>query len=204
MFRIGYSRQIKPKSRLLSQNTFLLALICLGWWFGDHELKNRVRSPEALLVLGGAIEREAFAAEFAHRHPDLPIWVSSGTNPEYAEWLFTNAGIDPQRLNLDYQAVDTVTNFTTLVDQLKAQGIESVYLITSDDHMLRARVIAEIVLGSRDISFRPLSVPSGRPPEPIEKSVRDGLRAIVWILTGYTAADLKPLPQNSEEAETHD
>lgn len=204
MFRLGSHSPTHSRWRQLGRHSFLLVLISIGWWFTDQDLKSRVRSPEALFVLGGAIEREAFAAEFAHRHPHLPIWVSSGTNPEYAEWLFTEAGIEPERLHLDYQAVDTVTNFTTVVDQLKSQGIESVYLITSDDHMLRARVIGEIVLGSRDISFKPVSVPSGRGREPIEKTIRDGLRAVIWVATGYTAAELKPAPTDSQSATTSD
>ncbi|MCZ0904957.1 YdcF family protein, partial [Microcoleus sp. HI-ES] len=98
-------------------------------------------------------------------------------------------GIESDRLHLDYRAVDTVTNFTTLVDELKAQGIESVYLITSDDHMRRAQIIGEIVLGSRGISFKPVAVPSGRTPEPVQKAVRDGARAILWLTTGYTGAN---------------
>jgi uncharacterized SAM-binding protein YcdF (DUF218 family) len=113
-----------------------------------------------------------------------------GSNKEYAQWIFSQAGIDLSRVHLDYQAVDTVTNFTTLVDELKSQGVESVYLVTSDDHMLRARVIGEIVLGSRGISFQPLPVPSGRSPEPIEKVIRDGVRSILWVTTGYSGANL--------------
>jgi hypothetical protein len=58
--------------------------------------------------------------------------VSGGSNPEYAEWVFAEAGIDLKRLHLDYRAVDTVTNFTTLVDELKARNINSIYLITFD------------------------------------------------------------------------
>jgi uncharacterized SAM-binding protein YcdF (DUF218 family) len=91
---------------------------------------------------------------------------------------------------LDYQAVDTVTNFTTLVDDLQARGIHSVYLITSDYHMRRARIIGEIVLGSRGIDFKAVKVPSERSPESIEKAIRDGGRAIVWLLTGHTGASI--------------
>ncbi len=169
----------------------LLGLSLLGA-IAYKQIRNYVDTPEAVLVLGGALEREEFAAEFARRHPQLQIWVSGGSNPEYAEWVFSNAGVDLERVHLDYQAQDTVTNFTTLVDQLKSQGIESVYLITSDDHMRRAQVIGEIVLGSRGITFKPLPVPSGRSPEPIEKAIRDGARAILWLTTGYTGASFAP------------
>jgi len=161
----------------------------MACWFGYQQLKSEFQRPQALLVLGGAIEREVFAAKFALNYPELPIWVSSGSNPEFAQWVFSEAGIESDRVHLDYRAVDTVTNFTTLVDELKAQGIESVYLITSDDHMRRAQIIGEIVLGSRGISFKPVAVPSGRTPEPMEKALRDGARAILWLTTGYTGAN---------------
>jgi uncharacterized SAM-binding protein YcdF (DUF218 family) len=77
-----------------------------------------------------------------------------------------------------------------LVDDLQARGVKSVYLITSDFHMRRACVIGEIVLGSRGIEFKPVSVPSETSPEPMEKTIRDGARALVWVATGYTGVDV--------------
>jgi uncharacterized SAM-binding protein YcdF (DUF218 family) len=178
-----------PAVRLLKQAASGLVLFLL-FGFGYRQVEGFWHRPQAVLVLGGAIEREQFAAEFAKQHPQLPVWVSSGTNPEYARWVFAEAGIDDRRLHLDYQAVDTVTNFTTLADFFKAQKIHSVYLITSDYHMARAQIIGEIVLGSRGIDFQPVTVPSGRAPEPINKVVRDAARAVLWVMTGDTGASL--------------
>ncbi|MDA0266110.1 MAG: YdcF family protein [Cyanobacteria bacterium] len=158
-------------------------------WIGQSELKTQIRDPEAILVLGGSTEREHYAATMAHQYPDLDVWVSSGSNPEYAEWLFHNADVSRDRLHLDYQAVDTVTNFTTLVDDLKAAGINSVYLVTSDYHMRRATIVGQIVLGSRDIVFRPIIVPSIEThPETLLRSLRDGARAVFWVFTGRTGS----------------
>lgn len=180
----------RPRKRLRSsQQVRLLVALLAAFWFSYQHLKGEFQKPKALLVLGGATEREVFAANFAHKHPGLPIWVSSGSNPEFAEWVFSEAGIKSDRVHLDYRAVDTVTNFTTLVDELRDRGIDSLYLITSDDHMRRAWIIGEIVFGSRGISFKPVAVPSGREPEPMQKAVRDGVRAIVWLTTGYTGAN---------------
>ena len=184
------SSNTRRYNRLRASRSFwFLVGLLMACWFGYQQLKSEFQRPQALLVLGGDKQRELFAAKFAQNYPSLPIWVSSGTNPEFAEWVFSEAGIKSDRLHLDYRAVDTVTNFTTLVDELQAKGIESVYLITSDDHMRRAQIIGEIVLGSRGISFKPVAVPSGRTPEPMEKAVRDGARAIMWLTTGYTGAD---------------
>jgi len=169
---------------LLVISLALLAVVAI------YHLEGYLRTPQAIFVLGGSIERENFTADFAQRYPDLPIWISSGSNPEYSEWVFAQARIAPTRLHLDYQAVDTVTNFTTLVDVFKQRGIDSIYLITSDYHMLRAQVIAEIILGSRDIDFRPISIPTKKPPESFDKALRDGARALLWVTTGHTGSSL--------------
>ncbi|MBD2006513.1 MULTISPECIES: YdcF family protein [Cyanophyceae] len=172
----------------------LLLVLPIVLWFGYKQVEKSFIKPQALLVLGGStkdLEREKFAAKLARENPDLPIWVSSGsTNKTYVKRVFAKAGVDPSRLRLDYKALDTVTNFTTLVDEMEAKGISSIYLITSDYHMRRARVIGEIVLGSRGIAIKPVVVETGNPSEPIEKSIRDGARAILWVTTGYTGATL--------------
>ena len=169
----------------------------LGILLGLGQLKGYLTKPQALLVLGGDPAREVFAAQFARTHPDLPIWISSGANPEYTEWVFEWAGLDTDRLHLDYQAADTVTNFTTMISQFKREGITSIYLMTSDYHMPRARIIGTIVFGSHGIYFRPVIVPSDRATEPVEKSIRDGIRSIVWLITGRTVISL-PQPITSQ------
>jgi uncharacterized SAM-binding protein YcdF (DUF218 family) len=170
---------------------WLVPMVAVVLMCGYKEIESHFVQPEAIFVLGGEEERELFAAKFAQQHPELPIWVSSGAPEEYAQRVFAKAGIDENRVNLDYQAQDTVTNFTSLVNKLQAEGIHSVYLITSDDHMRRARVIGEIVFGSKGIALKPVAIPTGREPEPIEKVIRDGARAILWITTGHTGATLR-------------
>jgi uncharacterized SAM-binding protein YcdF (DUF218 family) len=165
---------------------FLLYVVATFLCGGFKTVQQIPPSPEALLVLGGHEERERYAAQLALRHPDLPIWISSGSPQGYAQKIFHNAGIESDRLHFDYRAKDTVTNFTTLVDQLKAQGIDSVYLITSENHMRRAKIIGDIVLRSRGINFQPIPVPSQNPPESMEKTLRDGARAFFWLVTGHT------------------
>ncbi|MGV0026263.1 YdcF family protein [Phormidesmis priestleyi] len=169
-----------------------IVLLPLVIWFGIRAAHIYFERPQAILVLGGStarLEREKFTAEFALEHPNLPIWISSGSPRDYTEQVFANAGVNLKRLNLDYQAVDTVTNFTTIVDELQQQGIQSVYLVTSDYHMRRAQIVGEIVLGSRGIHLKPIAVPSDQPQEPLSKVIRDGSRAILWVTTGHTGAN---------------
>jgi uncharacterized SAM-binding protein YcdF (DUF218 family) len=179
------AQRSRKRNRVLA---FISLVLVVG--VGIRVLGGAWQKPQAVLVLGGAEEREVFAAKFAQEHPNLPIWVSSGGPQEYVEWVFTQAGISPDRLHLDYRALDTVTNFTTMVDEFKQHKIDSVYLITSDYHMRRAVVIGEIILGSQGISFQPIAVPSDSSPEPVEKVLRDAVRSILWVTTGRTGANL--------------
>ena len=148
--------------------------------------------PQAILTLGGDVEREHFTAQFAQKHPQLNIWVSSGMPPEQASAVLKQANIPNSRFHLDYRAVDTVTNFTTLVADFQQHGIQHIYLITSDYHMPRAKTIATIVLGSQGIAFTPISIPSKQPRESIFRIARDGGRSLLWIVSGRTGASFNP------------
>ena len=147
--------------------------------------------PQAILTLGGSIEREKFTAQFAKVNPTLDIWISSGSHHKQARKIFRKAEIAEERLHLDYHAVDTVTNFTTLVNDFKQKNIKHLYLITSSFHMPRAIAIATIVLGSQGITFTSIPVPSKERSEPKIEILRDSLRSLFWLFTGHTGASLK-------------
>jgi uncharacterized SAM-binding protein YcdF (DUF218 family) len=153
---------------------------------------SQAPSPQAIFILGGGPEREVFTAQFAKHYPSLEIWVSSGTAPEQACAIFRDAGIPPERVHLDRRAVDTVTNFTSLVADFKNLNIQHLYLITSDFHLSRAKAIATLVLGSWGIAFTPVSVPSKEPPESLLHILRDIGRTLVWMITGRTGASFNP------------
>ncbi len=151
--------------------------------------------PQMILVLGGDADREAVAARLAYRER-LPVVVSGGTNPEYAHWLFQEReGLPRGQVRLDYRASDTVSNFTSLVDDLRKSRIRHALLITSSDHMDRALLVGRIVAGSRGIHLTPVSVPCGElcVQEGKGKIWGDGIRAVLWVATGrdirYWAAE---------------
>ncbi|MBD2451099.1 YdcF family protein [Nostoc sp. FACHB-152] len=178
-------RQIKKYLILVLASCFLTLLLSIPVRLAITS--QQAPQPQAILMLGGLTgEREKFTAQFAQYYPNLEIWISSSINPQKVRAIFQAAGIPESRLNLDYSAVDTVTNFTTLVDKFQQRQIQHLYLITSDFHMHRARAIATIVLGSRGIIFTPLTVPSNAPQEPILSIIRDIVRSLLWVFTGYT------------------
>ncbi|MFM7640157.1 MAG: YdcF family protein [Cyanobium sp.] len=151
-----------------------------GWWWPTPP------PPQMILVLGGDVAREQVAAHLA-RADGLPVVVSGGTNPEYATWLFREReGLPAHQVKLDYRARDTLTNFTSLVDDLRRARIRHVLLVTSTDHMERALLVGRIVAGSRGITLTPVAVPCGHGcvSETKEKIWGDGLRAAVWVVSG--------------------
>ena len=148
--------------------------------------------PQAILTLGADSVREEFTAQFAQLYPTLEIWVSSGTYPENVRKIFQAAGVPNTRVHIDRRAVDTLTNFTSLVADFKKRNFQHLYLITSEFHMPRALAIATFVLGSQGIAFTRVSVPSDKPPESWLHILRDSGRALLWIVTGRTGASLNP------------
>ena len=151
-----------------------------GWWWPPPP------PAQMILVLGGDAAREQAAARLALRD-GLPVVVSGGTNPEYAHWLFQDrGGLPADRVQLDYRAVDTLSNFTSLVDDLRRAHIRHALLVTSRDHMPRALLVGRIVAGSRGIQLTPVPVSCGSAcvVEGRRKVWGDGVRAALWVLTG--------------------
>ncbi|NQV10487.1 MAG: YdcF family protein [Cyanobacteria bacterium] len=156
--------------------------------------------PQLILALGGDVAREKLAGQLAHRY-GLPLMVTGGSNREYAQWLLRQEGLGRHQYQLDYRAFDTVSNFTTVVDDLRRDGVRHVLLVTSSDHMERALLVGRIVAGSRGIELSPVPVPCGADcsPESRRKIWRDGLRALVWVISGrdlrqWAAERLGPAP----------
>lgn len=114
--------------------------------------------------------------------PDGQWWQQPGIRPV----AVSPGGPAPQQYQLDYRASDTVTNFTTVVDDLQRSGVRNVLLVTSSDHMDRALLVGRIIAGSRHIQLTPVTVPCGPRcvPERRSKAWRDGFRAVIWVISG--------------------
>jgi uncharacterized SAM-binding protein YcdF (DUF218 family) len=150
--------------------------------------------PQAIFVLGGAALRMEFAARFWQKHTNLDIWVSDyAWKLDVDRRIFQKFGVPNQQLHLDGRATDTVTNFTSLVEDFVAQKLQHIYLITSDYHMRRARAIAAIVFGSRGVVVTPVAVLSrGEESESSLRVLRDCGRSVLWLFTGRTGASFNP------------
>jgi uncharacterized SAM-binding protein YcdF (DUF218 family) len=155
---------------------------------------HQVPTPQAIFVLGGDFNRTEYAARFWQSHQNLDIWVSDFS--EYLEMhrnIFLQSGIPIEQLHLDGRATDTVTNFTSLVGDFVSRELRHIYLITSDYHIRRSRVIATMVLGSRGIVVTPVTVPSTEvESESWVRVLRDFGRCVLWVVSGKTGASLNP------------
>lgn len=152
---------------------------------------NQCPNPQVLFALGGSTHRYEAAANVAAFDQKLDVWISEGPGgpkPKTLSKIFTSKGVSQERVNFDYQATDTVTNFTFLVPKFTKNNITHIYIVTSDYHMRRAKSIASLVLGFNGIAFTPLSVPTNQNNEPFIKVIRDVLRSIIWIFTGINFA----------------
>ena len=183
-------RRRRPRRRGRARRLLLLAALCAVGWSSRGLVFPSLPPPQLVLVLGGDVERERVGAEVAKRD-GLPVMVSGGSNPEYAHWLFRGRGLDDTRVLLDYRATDTLSNFTSVVDDLKRSKIRHVVLVTSSDHMDRALMVGRVVAGSRGIGLTPLAVPCGERcvPEDWRKVWGDGLRAALWVVSGRDLRD---------------
>ena len=176
--------RLRPGLLLLGAAAAGLLWLSRGWWWPAPP------PPQLILVLGGDVARERRGAELAQTR-GLPVIVSGGSNPEYAQWLFAQNGLATGRVQLDYRARDTLSNFTSVVADLRRARVRHLLLVTSSDHMPRALLVGRIVAGSRGIELTPVAVPCGQRclPESRRKVWGDGLRALLWVLTGRDLRD---------------
>ncbi|CAE8629349.1 unnamed protein product [Polarella glacialis] len=108
---------------------------------------------------------------------------------------------------LDRQAIDTLANFTSFLRHLRGSyqahaGQEEamdVVVVTSRYHALRACSVAAVILGSQGLSFVLAEASPGPGSSPEEHAelarrgpreswlrvLRDVLRAVVWVFTGF-------------------
>jgi len=178
--------------------------------------RHRRLKPEALLLLGGEIEREEYGAELMRTkyrdYDDMHLWVSSGhiTQPQHPIYHLINH----HRLHIDKRAIDTITNYTSLVNDFlqykfvssnssnstpsssslsetprSLTGIRHAYIITSHYHLRRAMAVGWIIFGmGAGIALTPLPAPTIADNTPHSESffrlLRDCIRAMLWVMIG--------------------
>ena len=169
----------KLKYGLLIGCGFWLAWTWFPWWQASFQ------PPSWIVVLGGGIRREMLAARLAQSYPNLPIIVSSGSPLPCLYRVFVEeGGVAWRRVKVDFRAVDTLTNFTTLVPYLQSNQPRKVFMMTSEGNLPRASLLAWLIWGSRGIATEPVLVDGVGHNESWLKTFADSIRAIAWVLLG--------------------
>jgi len=144
---------------------------------------------DIILELGGNVNRMTKAIKLALIYPDAKIIVSSESSPDVVVSMIDNAGINRERLLLDYNAWDTVTNFTTTYKLIKSFDPKKLYVVTDAFHMRRSMAIADAVYFRRGVQLIPSPYESTHPEEPLKLVIEDFCRAALWRGTGYLYYD---------------
>ena len=136
---------------------------------------------DIILQLGGNPARSEIGIELAKAYPDAKVVISTGEHSCLQK--YTDAGIDPERVIIDDEAWDTVTNLTHTYKLLKKMNCKSVYVVTDMFHSYRANLITMAVWGCRAPFYM---VPYGISINKKDESYAIGqfFVALLWRLTG--------------------
>ena len=163
--------------------------------FNANELSENQNSAEVLLILGGSRTRELACASSFSGEGFLLLSSGAATQTELA----CASGINIQRVCLDGRAVCTVTNFTSIVDDLERHSCRSLAIATSPSHRRRAFLVSCIVLGSRGIQIHSKCC-SGNNDRNADGTIavresnlrvcRDVARSLLWLFVGWDGGNV--------------
>lgn len=142
---------------------------------------------DIILELGGDPRRNETAARLAKENPTALVLVSSDGPIDVAASYYV--GLE-SRVFWDFNAWDTISNFTETFDWIKSQSPEKLFVVTSSYHMKRAMAIACPVWFGRGVDVIPVEHPAGiqKDPQPLPYM----LWAMVWRLGfGYAGGPKK-------------
>ena len=114
---------------------------------------NAEQPIDAVLVLGGSMQREFEAAKLASQSSEIPIIISQGSSVPCLSRLFKKQGARTKKVWLERCANSTFGNFFFSTPILRRWGVHKVLVITSPTHLPRAQLLAKIHLESQGIAF---------------------------------------------------
>lgn len=134
-----------------------------------------------ILHLGGNTERAHTAAKLAQVFPDAKVVVSSELGDFSSIYNFY--GISSDRIIVNMEAWDTVTNFTHTYKLLQELGCKRLFVVTDQFHTYRSLLIALSVWGGKiPIYICPHQNNILESDE--KKAIWDFIRALLWRTTG--------------------
>ncbi|MEA5537238.1 YdcF family protein [Crocosphaera sp. XPORK-15E] len=187
------SRLVRKKRKRTFKRLFILIFFAvIGFIFSSLVYNVGVRLPlnshqpvDGILVLGGSIRREMYAAQLARQDPDIPIIISQGSKAPCVKLIFEREQASMEQVLLEQCAHSTFENFFFCVPLLHQRGFNKVKLITSESHLPRAKWLAQIHLGAKGIAVevdtaKEIGVPGNN--ESSLKTFLDVTRSLIWAV----------------------
>ncbi len=175
---------IRGRWLILGIISFILTLSCSWLWWNYARLQTAKSYPvEAFWVLGGSINREIYVAKLRQQVPHIPILISQGSKEPCILLLFQREKAILDNVWLELCGKNTFGNFYFGVPIMRQWGIHKVKLITSQSHLPRAKLMAEIILNVNGIALELDIVPEKGVPGNREfplKTFLDVTRMIFW------------------------
>ncbi|MGK7954034.1 MAG: YdcF family protein [Crocosphaera sp.] len=146
---------------------------------------NANHTVDGILVLGGSIRREIYAAQIASQYQEVPIIVSQGSKPPCIKLIFQREQAPMDNVWVEQCAYSTFDNFFFCVPILRKHGVHKVKVITSQSHLPRAKLLAYIHLGAKGIAVevdtpKEKGVPGNH--ESDLKTFLDVTRSLMWAV----------------------
>ena len=135
---------------------------------------------DVILHLGGNSQRAQTAIELANAFPDAKL-VISAESPCIG--VYTSAGIDRERIIVNDEAWDTVTNLTHTYKELKRLNCKRVFVVTDMFHTYRSNFITAAVWGGR-IPFYMVSHGVSVRASDEKYAISQFFVTLLWRLTG--------------------
>lgn len=178
--------------------------VCLGW-LATIALAlslSTTKPVDAVLVLGGSVRREIYAAELAKQFPQVPILISQGSANPCIRLIFERSQAPVDRVWLENCAKSTFENFYFSGPILQRWQVQKVRLVTSGSQVTRAQLLAQILLGAHKISVQTdvvqeIGIPGNR--ESLLKTGLDVVRSLGWAMVSqfYSPSCTNVLPLKS-------
>ena len=147
---------------------------------------------DVIIHLGGDPTRVYETIQTARDNPSALIIVSSEGNPVWVDQQLQAAGISRDRYVFDFNAWDTVTNFTETKRWVMQQRPQKLFVVTNQFHIPRAETIAYCVFWKEGVKVVSCPVADRAPhSESWQLVLGDVVRALVWRLSGILLFDPK-------------
>jgi len=140
-----------------------------------------------IIELGGSPHRLNKAIEIYHQNPDALILISSECCPQLCVNMLKAGGVPESNYIFDFNAWDTITNFTQTYKFIHSKGAKKLFVVTDRFHMRRSMTIARVVYFLTGVRLIPCESLEGdlNRRESNSQVINAFFRALVWKLTGY-------------------